>query len=93
MQYIHCLWVHTHPEEPVVLISEVDVKWFEFRKVEIWRNGRIGWADKSRSSEGTQLSSYSLNSLDDINSDPEFSAVEITREDFETYWRLAISKG
>ncbi len=93
MKYIHCLWVHTHPEEPVVLVSEVDIEWFECRKVEIWRSGRMGWADKTGSTEDTQLSTYSLKSLEEINSDPEFSAVEITKADFEIYWHLAKSKG
>ena len=92
MKYIHCLWIHNHPEEPVVLVSEVDIKWFECRKVEIWRSGRIGWADKNGSSEGTELNLYSLLSLEDINSDPEFLAVEIAKEDFEIHWALAHSK-
>ncbi len=82
MQYVHCLWIHTYPEEPVVLVSEVDIKWFECRKVEMWRSGRFGWADKANSVGGTELSLYSLNSLEEINSDPQFSAVEITKEDF-----------
>ncbi len=53
----------------------------------------MGWADKNGSSPNTELSSYSLKSLEDINSDPEFSAVEISKEDFETYWHLAQLKG
>ena len=53
----------------------------------------MGWADKNGSSPDAGLSTYSLKSLEDINSDPEFSAVEISKEDFETYWLLAKSKG
>ena len=93
MRYIHCLWIHAHPEEPVVLVSEVDVKWYETRKVEIWRNGRMGWAGKNGSSQGTQLSVYPLGTVEEINSDREFSAMEITMEDFERYWKMALSKG
>jgi len=51
----------------------------------------MGWADKNDSSEGTELNLYSLLSLEEINSDPEFSAVEITKEDFENHWKLAHS--
>ncbi len=52
----------------------------------------MGWADKNGSSEGTELNPYSLQSLGEINSDPEFSAVEIAKEEFEGYWKLAHSR-
>lgn len=77
----------------MVLVSEVDINWFELRKVEIWRNGLIGWADKNGSAQGTQLGIYPIGSLEEINSDPQFSAVEIAKEDFEIYWKLAKLKG
>jgi len=88
MKYIHCLWIHTYTDEPVVLVSEVDDRWFEVRKVEMWRSGKLGWADESSSFGETELSVSSLDSLEEINSDPQFSAVEISREDFENFWKL-----
>lgn len=53
----------------------------------------MGWAGKNGSSQGTQLSVYPLGTVEEINSDREFSAVEITMEDFERYWKMALSKG
>jgi hypothetical protein len=40
---------------PVVLYSELDDNRFEVRKVEVFRDGRLGYADAVRSSGGTGL--------------------------------------
>lgn len=88
MKYIHCLWIHTYVDEPVVLVSEIDDQGFETRKVEIWRSGNVGWADEGRTFGETELSVSALDSVEEINSDPQFSAVEISREEFENFWKL-----
>lgn len=90
MKYIHCLWIHKFSEYPVVLVSEVDDNGFEIRKIEYWRNGQIGIADEDTSeSNVTQLGLYSIGTLGEINSDEQFSATEITKEEFEKHWSLA----
>jgi hypothetical protein len=33
-------WKHQHPDDPVILYSELDGNRFEVRKVEVFRNGR-----------------------------------------------------
>ena len=93
MKYVHYLWIHKSQEYPVVLVSEVDDQLFEMRKVEMWRNGQFGWADKDSSSKDTMLGVYAIGSLEENNSSLEFSGVEITKEEFEVFWNLAVSKG
>jgi hypothetical protein len=44
------LWHHDRPDEPVALYSEID-SGFEVRKVEVHRDGRHEYADRSRSTE------------------------------------------
>jgi len=90
MKYIHCLWIHSFAEEPVVLVSELDDNRLEIRKVEYGRNGNVDTADENTpSSNVTQLSLYPIVSLEEINSDKQFFATEITKEEFENHWALA----
>src|SRR6185503_15028408 len=42
--YIRVRWQHGHADEPVDLWSELDAARLETRKLEIFRDGRIGYA-------------------------------------------------
>jgi hypothetical protein len=53
-RYQSVLWHHDHPDEPMVLYSEIDVG-FEVRKVEVYRDGRHDYAGRSRSTGTTML--------------------------------------
>jgi hypothetical protein len=48
MTYIKVGWKHGHHDYPVILYSELDARRFEVRKVEVFRNGRCGWASDRR---------------------------------------------
>jgi hypothetical protein len=50
MQYIKVVWKHDHPEEPIVLYSELDEDRWEVRKVEVFRVGSAGYATATSSS-------------------------------------------
>src|SRR5258705_13531981 len=43
MQYIRVRWKHALPDEPVELLSELDSESWEVRKVEVFRDGRLGF--------------------------------------------------
>jgi len=45
MTYFKCKWNHTFPDEPIMLHSELDDQRWERRKVETFRDGRMGYAD------------------------------------------------
>ena len=50
MKYIRLYWTHDRRDMPVWLISELDDENWETRKVEIWRGGAKGYADRETSS-------------------------------------------
>jgi hypothetical protein len=87
-RYQKVLWHHDRPDEPVVLYSEID-SGFEVRKVEVYRDGRRDYADRSRSTGTTMLSENVMPAVDEINEDPEFSAEAITSEEFGQLWQRA----
>jgi hypothetical protein len=86
MKYIRVGWKHGHPDEPVVLYSELDDNRFEVRKVEVFRNGECGFASAETASRGTKLGLVAVPELAEIAKDPQFDPVEIGREDFEAIW-------
>lgn len=94
MRYIAVHWHHHCADEPIEMISEIDDDGWEQRKVEIYADGRRDYADESEQTGSTQLGLVPIPSLAEIASDPEFSAREISRDEFETVWKSArVSKG
>jgi hypothetical protein len=86
MKYIRVAWKHQHPDEPVILYSELDANRFEVRKVEVFRNGRCGYASTEASSGGTKLGILAMPVLSEIAKDAQFEPVEITQDEFESVW-------
>lgn len=86
MTYLRVAWRHQHRDEPVVLYSELDGNRFEVRKVEVFRDGRLGYADADRSSSGTNLGLVATPSLEEIAQDPQFEPVQIEPAEFEAMW-------
>lgn len=86
MQYIKVRWIHDLADGPVWLYSEVDDQWCEQRKVEVFIDGRTGFASSSETSLETRLSLEPLPTLADIASDPQFEPQVITAEEFHRVW-------
>jgi hypothetical protein len=82
--------IHTSPEEPVLIYSELDDARREIRKVEFFWDGSLGYASASVRSKQTELSEEPVPDLLGIAENPECAAEEISREDFETVWRRAV---
>lgn len=72
MIYIDVFWHTSDPTDPVRLVSELDEYGFETRKLEFFRNGVIGYADKAASENGRALGEAAVPLLDQINADSEF---------------------
>ena len=89
MGYIKVKWVHSFSDEPVLLYSELDSERWETRKVEVFADGRMNYADRTTSSGDTKLSIEPLPTLDQIDADPQFEPEEITKTEFETVWKKA----
>ncbi|WP_328515591.1 DUF6881 domain-containing protein [Ralstonia pseudosolanacearum] len=90
MIYIRVNWIHKLPAEPVCIYSEMNSDRWETRKVEVYADGRIGFADGTTSACESMLSTEPLPTLREIAADPQFIPVEISQEEFEKIWSAAL---
>src|SRR4051812_24076484 len=91
MTYIDVIW-HTHnPTDPIRLVSELDERGFERRKLEFFRDGTVGYADGTTSANGCALGETEVPSLATINEDSQFAGVAITAAVFEELWAGHVS--
>jgi hypothetical protein len=86
MEFIDVNWRHNSEEDPVRLVSELDSDRYETRKLEFFSDGRVGFASARASSSNTQLSMAPIPSVQEINSDPQFHASRIEKQEFEALW-------
>jgi hypothetical protein len=86
MNYIRVRWLHSFPDEPIWLISEIDDNRWEIRKVYIFPDGSKGYAQRGEEAGGTWLGAVPVPSLEEIAADPQFLPEKITKEEFEEAW-------
>jgi hypothetical protein len=86
MQYLKVQWTHDFPGDPVWLYSELDDDRWEIRKVEVFRDGTVGFAAPGEASANTRLGETPIPPLDEINREEEFEAREIDAAEFERLW-------
>lgn len=86
MKYIRVGWKHRHPEDPVLLYSELDADGWELRKVDVFEDGRLQYAHEEEATGDTDLAELPIPSLAELADDPQFDPVEITRAEFERLW-------
>ena len=84
--YLRVRWEHDFADDPVDMISEIGPDGYERRKVEVFRDGRLGWADKDHEVGGTGLGRIAVPPLDEINAQEEFLASRVEAADFERAW-------
>ncbi len=89
MRYLKVIWNHDSPSDPVLLYSEIDANGWERRKVEVFADGKTGYADSMSNSLSTKLSLIRVPSIDEIAMDQQFSPSEISGQEFEEAWRRA----
>ena len=86
MKYIHIKWAKAAGSDPLHLYSELDGERYETRKVEIFGDGRRGFADAGEEQGGTFLGTLPVPALDELAGDPAFEAKAITQDDFQRIW-------
>jgi Domain of unknown function (DUF6881) len=87
MMYLRVLWQHSFADEPIELLSELNAARLEVRKIEVFRDGRKGYASSTESKRGTRSSVEPVPCLADIASDPQFLPKEISSEQFDLAWK------
>jgi hypothetical protein len=91
MQYIDVKWLHSHPEEPIRLVSQIGPDRYETRKIEFWSDGRVGYASQAGASANTCLGDQPVPALEEINALAEFSGEEIDAAAFELLWHQHVT--
>lgn len=93
--YIMVEHIHTYDDLPVRVYSELDEQRYEVRKIEIFRDGSIGYAFDDIEVGPTGLGELPIPSLEEIAQDPYeiFFPKEITKEEFEKVWSEIVMKG
>src|SRR5262245_37022352 len=89
MRYQRVLWRHANPDYPVDLYSECDDEGWETRKVEVFADGSMTFADQQTSTGDTLLGEVPVPSIEEIARDPEFQPTTISKEEFEVVWQKA----
>jgi len=91
MRYLRVKWAHSSPRDPVDIYSEIDHDGYEVRKVEIFSDGNIGFADSAETYCSTELGEKPVPSLESIVADPQFQPSVISKEEFERIWAKRLS--
>jgi hypothetical protein len=86
MRYLYVKWVHKDPSAPVHIYSEIGDDSYERRKVEVYKDGRKGYADSSGEFGGTALGVMPVPSLEDIAAQPGYEPKVISAEEFQNIW-------
>lgn len=90
--YILVRWLHQKIEEPILLYSALDEERNELRKVELFSDGRAGFAGPSLEYGGTRLGVVPLPTFDEINADPQFEMSIIPADDFDVVWHKVLAE-
>src|SRR5262249_38559600 len=83
MRYSRVQWLHTSSADPVEIYSELDDDGWEKRKIEIFRDGALGYASAAEATDSTSLGEAPVPSLEEIAAEPQFQPIEISKDEFE----------
>ncbi|HEX4302917.1 MAG TPA: hypothetical protein VHZ78_08990 [Rhizomicrobium sp.] len=84
--YLYVQWKKPQLGEASHLYSELDRERYELRKVEIFNDGRRGFADANEEFGGTRLGETAVPTLEELAGDPDFDAKAITADEFQRQW-------
>jgi hypothetical protein len=87
--YFAVRWDHDHDDEPVVLYEELDDERQETRKVHQYRGGSLERTDQIALERRTSLSYAQVPDTAEIDADPEFTVLPLSRDEFEGVWDRA----
>ncbi len=90
--YIYSQWKKSPAGSPVEFYSELDSSRYETRKIEVFANGKLGFASATKATEGTRLGITPVPQISEIRSQPEFNVKEISKKEFEAKWLEATKK-
>lgn len=89
MIYLKVHLSHDSEIRPVAFYCEMENDRMEIRKVELFADGSLGYANEKRSSGNTVLGVLPMLTIEELSASPNCEAREVTRDEFEDIWRLA----
>ncbi len=89
MIYLKVHWSHDSEKQPVAFYCEMEDDRMEIRKVELYADGSLGYANAKRSSGKTTLGALPMPTIAELSASPNYEAHEITRTEFDEIWSLA----
>ncbi len=66
MKYLKVEWLHSNEYDPCLIYCEINSLKEETRKVEVFLNNELGYADKNVETVDTRLSLYKIPSDEEI---------------------------
>ncbi|WP_444888283.1 DUF6881 domain-containing protein [Microbulbifer sp. JMSA008] len=90
--YIYSKWHNSPSDYPVEFYSELNSDRFETRKVEVFKDGSLGFASPKASSKTTKLGIAAVPPFAEIANQTEFDIKTITPQQFEAKWKEATEK-
>ncbi len=88
--WIKVKWIHTFSDEPILIYSEIAADRYEKRKIEYFVGGKHALASEEFEQGDTQLGIAPIPDISEINRDPQFQAVEITEDEFNSVWDVYV---
>ncbi|MGJ7535975.1 MULTISPECIES: DUF6881 domain-containing protein [unclassified Variovorax] len=86
MRYTRVDWKHDVAGDPLTIFTELDGQLWEQRKIEVFRDGKLGYADNDEESGGSMLGIEPWPNLETLGREPEFEIADISKEEFEGRW-------
>ena len=87
--YFHAVWFGASEDEPVEHYAELDADRYSIRCVRKYRDGRLDACSYASDNWRDEMSEGLFPPIAEINRDPEFSAKEISKSEFEAAWSQA----
>jgi hypothetical protein len=87
--YIKVKLVHSNSDDAILLYLELDADRWEIRKVEIYSDGRIEFADEHEETGDLSLAEVPVPPFEKLEADPQYEPELISADEFERVWNDA----
>jgi hypothetical protein len=87
--YFHAVWFKANEDEPVEYCDELDAARYSIRCVRKFGDGRLEACSYASDNWRDVMPEGPFPPIVEINRDPEFSATEISKSEFESMWSQA----
>jgi hypothetical protein len=89
VSWFHGVWVTAPDDEPVEWFDELDAERWSIRCVRKLRDGSLKAYSYASPDWRHEMPEVPIPPLEEINDNPDFSAKEITKAEFEAVWEKA----